>query len=196
MAEQGKKIDMERLGRLGQALTEQVVRTDDILKNMNQMAHSIDKVFRQVDLKDLVKLVVDLARRPANLYYIELVFRPSESPVMITTSPFFMMNLIWLCLEAMFELGESKRTIELKLENQNGDGALIRMIMDGEITKTEAHVINDNLLNLSAALETVIEWQSANQTLLLRVPVNITPDRLEGDSQEMFNAFKKGDGND
>ena len=185
MAKQGRKIDMERLGRLGQALGEQVVKADDILKNMNQMAHSIDEVLRQVGLKDLVRLVVDLAKRPANLYYIELVFRPSESPITITTSPFYMMNLIWLCLEAMFELGESKRTIELKLENQNGSGALIRMIMNGEITKTDVNIINDNLLHLSSALRTVIEWQSANQTLLLQVPTNITPDQLENDPEGM-----------
>jgi hypothetical protein len=196
MAEQGKKIDMERLGRLGQALSEQVMKADDILKNMSQMAHSIDEVFRQVDLKDLLKLVVDLAKRPANLYYIDLVFRPPVFPVMITTSPFFMMNLIWICLEEMFGLVESKATIELKLENQKGNGALIRMIINGEITKTDAQVINDNLLNLSLALQTVIEWQGADQTLLLRVPVNITPGKLEDDPLEMLNAFKKGEGHD
>jgi signal transduction histidine kinase len=174
MAEQGRKIDMERLGRLGKALTEQVVKADDILKNMNQIAHSTDEIFGQVDLKELVKLVIDLAKRPANLYCIELVFQTSEFPITITTSPFFMMNLIWLCLEEMFKLVESKGIIELKLESQNGNGALIRMIINSEITKTDANVINDNLLHLSLALQTAIEWQSADQTLLLQVPVNIT----------------------
>lgn len=174
MAEQGRKVDMERMGRLGKALTEQVVKADDILKNMNQMAHSTDKILGQVDLNDLVKLVIDLAKRPADLYCIELLFQPSEFPVTITTSPFFMMNLIWLCLEEMFKLIESKGIIEFKLESQNGNGALIRMIMNGEITKTDADVINDNLLHLSLALKIVIEWQNANQTLLLQVPENIT----------------------
>lgn len=178
MAKQGRAIDMERLGRLGQALSEQVVKTDDILKNMNQMAHSIDKVFRQVDLKELVKLVVDLAQRPANLYCIELVYRPPEFPITIATSPFFMMNLIWLCLEALFEVADRTRTIELKLEKQNGDGALIWILMNSETTKIDSYVIDDNLRHLSETLETVIEWQSANQAFLLRIPVNITSGQL------------------
>lgn len=196
MAEQGKQVNMERLGRLGRALSEQVAKTDDILKNMNQMAHSFDQMFYQVDLRELVNLVVDLARRPANLYCIELVFRPSECPVTITTAPFFMINLIWLCLEALFKVSESTRTIELKLEKQDGVGALIRMQMSPENKDTDAHVIDDDLRHLSAALETGIEWQNARQELLLRVPVHITPGRGEDDPREMFNALKKGEGHD
>jgi hypothetical protein len=36
------KNNTERLGRLGQGLTEQVVKADTILKNINQFAHSVD----------------------------------------------------------------------------------------------------------------------------------------------------------
>ena len=93
MAAQGRQIELERLGRLGQALNEQVAKADDILRNMNQLAHTIDEIFRPVDLNELVKLSVDLAKRPANLHRIELTFRPSEAPIMVTTSPFFLMKI-------------------------------------------------------------------------------------------------------
>ena len=49
MGIQGHQINLERLGRLGTALSEQVVMTDEIIKNMNQMAHSVDDIFRTSD---------------------------------------------------------------------------------------------------------------------------------------------------
>ena len=89
MVEQGRKINMDRLGRLGHGMTDQVLKADTILKNMNQFAHSVDIMIGPTDLNDFLGLSISLAKHLADLHRISLKLRAVDSPVKVTTSPFF-----------------------------------------------------------------------------------------------------------
>ena len=109
MAEGGIAIDPERLERLSQAVMKQIRRADTIVKNMNRFAHSTDESLKSVDLNEILELAVVLSNRLASMRSVTLKPKPQESPVKIRTSPFFLMNLIWLCLDfAMDRVGDGK----------------------------------------------------------------------------------------
>lgn len=113
MAERGQEIDLARLKRLAGAVKDQVAMGDRILRNMNRFAHSVDTPHCSVDVRALLELTTALAARLASLKGVNLELYPGPEKVEATTSPFLVMNLIWLLIEA--ELSRSKPGSELAL---------------------------------------------------------------------------------
>ena len=66
---------------------------------MSIFAHSVDQFAGQVNLHELAVLVANLIGRPAAMRKITLETVPPKEPVQLTTNPFLLENLIWLCLE-------------------------------------------------------------------------------------------------
>jgi signal transduction histidine kinase len=127
MAEQGVPLDHDRLKTLAGAVQKQIGRADGIVKNLNQFAHSVDETITRVDLNDILGLVVALSVRFAATRNVNLESRLSAEPVMLQTIPFFLMNLIWLCLEYIMDAAGSGTSVELVTEKAE-DGACIRFI--------------------------------------------------------------------
>jgi len=196
MAEQGQKINTERLGRLGQGLTEQVVKTDTILKSMNQFAHSVDNIVQPTDLNDLLRLSISLAKHLADLHRISLKLRVEEPPVRVTTSPFFLMNLIWLCLETLILAADNPGKIDMELRKKDKGGGLIRIQSNAAELKTEKHAILGSLKFLADALEADVEWNKDDKVFLVRLQADITNyDRIR-DLRTAFSHYKEGENRD
>jgi signal transduction histidine kinase len=106
MAERGAEIDLARLKRLSGAVKTQVAMGDRILRNMNRFAHSVDTPQCSVDIRSLLDLTTALAARPASLKGVNLEFYPGPEKVEVTTSPFLVMNLVWLLIEASLSRSE------------------------------------------------------------------------------------------
>jgi nitrogen fixation/metabolism regulation signal transduction histidine kinase len=124
MADRGVDLDAERLKRLSRVVMKQVNRADDIAKNMNRFAHSTDVSLKTVDLNNTLDLVVALANRFASMRGVTLELKLHPEPIDIKTFPFFLMNLLWLCLDfAMSAVGDGK-VVELVAEKQ-GSGAKV-----------------------------------------------------------------------
>lgn len=126
MAGEGKPVNPERLQNLAMAVTKQIRRADGIIKNLNRFAHSVDEPVAQVNLSDLVKLLAFLCERPATMRGVSLEPNSGSRPVLITTNPFFLMALIWLCLEFVIDSGEGRRRVGLIAEEAE-KGARIRI---------------------------------------------------------------------
>jgi hypothetical protein len=196
MAEQGQNINTERLGRLGQGLTKQVLKADTILKSMSQFAHSVDSIIRPTDLNDLLRLSISLSKHFADLHRISLKLHGAAPPVKVTTSPFFLMNLIWLCLETLIRVVDNPGIIALELGKKDKGGGLIRLQIDAAELKTERNVIPENLKFLADALEADVEWKRADKVLLVRLQADITNyDRIR-DLRTMFRHYKEGENHD
>lgn len=116
MAEKGMPIDPERLKTQAGRIMKQIRRGDDIVKGMNRFAHSVDDPLRQADLNDTLGLMATLSGRFASMRGVTLELEPPSSQVPIITNPFFLQNLIWLCLDfAMGSTGTGK-TVALRAE--------------------------------------------------------------------------------
>jgi signal transduction histidine kinase len=196
MAEQGRKINTERLGRLGQGLTQQVLKADTILKNMNQFAHSVDVIIRPTDLNNLLRLSISLAKHLADLHRISLKLQGAAPPVKVTTSPFFLMNLIWLCLETLIRAADNPGAIALELVKKDQGGVLIRLQSDAAELKIEEQWMPENLKFLAVALEAEVEWKRADNVLLVRLQADITNYDRISDLRTMFRQFKAGENHD
>jgi signal transduction histidine kinase len=137
LAEKGRPIDPERMKSLAGKIIQQVRRADGIIKNMNRFAHSVDVPIKSVELSEFLEFVVVLSSRLASLRGVTLEPVAPQSTVEITTNPFILENLLWLCLDfAMNRTGEQK-VLKLTAEKA-GSGARLRIMQVRGLTKEES----------------------------------------------------------
>ena len=137
MAEKGLPIDPERLKTQASRIMKQIRRGDDIVKAMNRFAHSVDDPLRPLDLKETIGLMCTLSGRFASMRGVTLELALPSSQIPITTQPFFLQNLIWLCLDfAMGSTGTGKM-VALQAEKTE-TGAKIRFSKLLDLAKPES----------------------------------------------------------
>ena len=125
MAEKGRPIDPARLKRLAGDIQEQIRRGDRIVTGMNRFAHSADAPSMDVDLSELTDLLAALALRFAAARGVQVHVKRPRGAVRITTAPFVLLNLMWLCLDEAMAFAGPERTVELAAED-SADGACLR----------------------------------------------------------------------
>ena len=118
-AQKGTAIDPDRLNRVCKQFNKQILRADNIIKNMSRFAHSVDRFDAQVDLHELAMLVGNLATRLAAMRKLSIVVEPPSSPVIVKSNPFVVQNLIWLCLEFTFGATTEGGTLRLAAERND-----------------------------------------------------------------------------
>lgn len=113
MAEKGMPLDPERLRSLSAKIRDQILKADGMVKNMNRLAHSVDESMRCIDMGEIVEFVAELSRKFAFIRGVTLIPHHSPGPVMITTNPFLLENLLWLCLEVAMDAAGNGKTVTL-----------------------------------------------------------------------------------
>jgi hypothetical protein len=114
--QKGYPLSPERLARVAGTINRQVLRTDGIVKNLNQFGHSVDKSSATLDVNDTIRLAVAIAERPVKMRGVEFgSFEPKEA-VTVTTRPFFLLNLIWRSINFAAGCVDEEKTIALVAE--------------------------------------------------------------------------------
>lgn len=116
MAERGMAIEPQRLVGIAETVGKQVRRADEIAKNLNRFAHSADRLWAEVDLVERLELALALAGRFACNRGIRLEFSPPSATPPVVTSPFFLLNLIWLGLNFAMDVAGPGKTVLLHIE--------------------------------------------------------------------------------
>lgn len=150
MADRGRPIEPERLKKLSQAVMKQIGRADTIVKIMNQFAHSADESLKSIDLNDILELTVVLSNRFASMRSVTLNPKLQKSPVKIRTSPFFLMNLIWLCLDFSMDVAGDDKIVELATQRTESGAdiqfrrlaGLAKVPLDTFPTERERNLLN------------------------------------------------------
>ena len=124
MAEKGMPLDPQRLKTPASRIMKQIRRGDDIIKGMNRFAHSVDDSLRQVDLDDTLALVCALSNRFASMRGVVLERESPSAPVSVVTNPFFLQNLLWLCLDFAMGCAGAGKTVSLKAEKTGGKATI------------------------------------------------------------------------
>jgi signal transduction histidine kinase len=110
LAEKGAPIDSARVKRVAADVKDQIRRADRIVTTMNRFAHSADEADARIDARELLALLAALAARFAAMRGVALELDSSGEPLMVTTAPFVLLNLLWQCLEhAMTACGAGRR---------------------------------------------------------------------------------------
>ncbi len=173
MAEEGMPLDPVRLKKMASTMMRQVSRADEITKNMNCLAHSIDDTIADVELKEIIELFMALTDRLTAMRKITVEPKLSGTPVKIKTAPFFLMNLLWLCLEFAMAASSDIKQIELITE-QTKNGANIRLTQLAGLSVSPKQTFPSErakcLLGLLAADMAV---DAGGGEILLKLPENI-----------------------
>ena len=120
MAEKGMAIDPGRLKTLAGKIQSQIRRADKIVKNMNTFAHSVDETTGRLELGELLSFMAALSERPAAMKGLTISVEPPSNPITITTNPFFLENMIWLCLDfAMETTGPEGKRLHLTADAED-----------------------------------------------------------------------------
>ena len=116
MGDRGIPIDPARLKVMAAAVKKQIGRADEIIKNMNRFAHSIDETIADIDLNQTIEEFRVLTDRFVAMRGVKVDLQLPASPLTIPTVPFFLMNLLWLCLDFSMSAGGDEKNLELVVD--------------------------------------------------------------------------------
>ena len=174
MAERGKPIDPNRLKSMAAAVKKQVDRADRILKNMNRFAHSTDEILTVVDLNQTIELFVALTERFAEMRSVAVNMQTAANPIMITTAPFFLIDLLWLCLDfCMSACGDDKQ-LELVVEETENRVRIGFSKLAGLTEALSDRFPSDREENLLGMLKADLTIDVECQEIILRLPIAFT----------------------
>ncbi len=126
MAEKGKPIDPARLKGISEKIAKHVIRGDGIIRNMNRFAHSVDEPNHQVDIADLLELMIALNSRFAANKNVQVAHKSPAEPLAIPANPFYLENLLFLCLQYAMDAAGSRGAVTL-IPKKEADGIAIVM---------------------------------------------------------------------
>ena len=173
MAEEGMPLDPVRLKKMASTVMRQVSRADEITKNMNCLAHSIDDTIADVELKEIIELFMALTDRLTAMRKITVEPKLSGTPVKIKTAPFFLMNLLWLCLEFAMAASSDIKQIELITE-QTKNGANIRLTQLAGLSVSPKQTFpSERAKCLLGLLAADMALDAGGGEILLKLPENI-----------------------
>jgi hypothetical protein len=94
LSERGVKLTPARLRSMSDSLIEEVERANAVIRCLNTFAHSVDEFIRDVDLRAVVALAIQLVKLNPAGRTVKIEFLENGAPI-IYTSPFFLGNLLY-----------------------------------------------------------------------------------------------------
>ncbi len=132
LAERGREPEMDKLRGQCARIGKQVRRGRDIIKQLNRFAHRVDSVRTEIDLNEVAENTVALARRAFEMRRIELDFAPAAEPVLLTSSPFRVQELLFHLLDAFLDPEQSGGSVELAIGEED---ASVRVSIRAEVCR-------------------------------------------------------------
>jgi hypothetical protein len=170
MLAHGKGVDPGRFEVQGRRIVEQVRDTKNIVGNLNRFAHSADAPISRIDAAALLAFVVELYQRKAGMAEIALSGPGSIDPLMITTCPFTLENLIGRCIDTALVNGGKDGAVEVGVEEAPGG---LRFRFAGLALGSESPeptATSDGVTAILDCLGARLRSDPATATLLLDVP--------------------------
>jgi len=124
MADKGIPLDTKRIRNLGTRIMEQIGRADGIIDTLNKFAHSMDEIKQRIDICNLLGMAASLSERLFLIRGIKLIVK-KDKPLKVTTNPFVLQNLVWLCLNFAMDVTGEAKTVSMAVEPRE-NGGLIR----------------------------------------------------------------------
>jgi len=173
MADRGQSIDPARLKIMAATVQKQIGRADEILKKMNRFAHSSDEAAAEVDLNQTIELVGALTARFAAMRSVTVDLQLPASSLTIPTAPFYLMNLLCLCLDfSMTASGDEKR-VELVVD-ETANNVQIRFRRLAGLTEALLETFpSDREKNLLAVLGADLTAETESEEVVVRLSKNI-----------------------
>ena len=173
LADRGKPLDPARLKIMAAAVKNQVGRADGIIKNMNRLAHSIDQTITTVDLDQTIELVIALTARFAAMQGVKVDLQLPASPLTISTAPFYLLNLLCLCLDFSMSASGDEKQVELLVEEAENSVRIRFRRLAGLSEALLETFPSDREKNLLSVLEAALTAEPEREEVVLRLLKNI-----------------------
>lgn len=173
MADQGIPIDPARLKAMAATVKNQIGRADDIIKNMNRFAHTIDQSITTVDLDKTIELAIALTARFAVMRGVGVDLKLPQSPVKIPTAPFFLIHLFWLCLDVAMSASGKEKRVEIVIEETQRSVLIQFRRLTGLSQELLEAFPSDREKNLLAVLGANLTVENGCQEIVLQLFKNI-----------------------
>ena len=169
LADRGKPLDPTRLKMMAAAVKKQVGRGDGIIKNMNRLAHSIDQTITTVDLDQTIELVIALTARFAAMQGVKVELQRPASPLTISTAPFYLMNLLCLCLDFSMSASGDEKRVELVVEEAENSVRIRFRRLAGLSEALLETFPSDRENNLLSVLEAALTAEPEREEVVLQI---------------------------
>lgn len=171
MANQGVPIDPERLKTLAAKITKQVGRANDIAKNLSRLAHSLDQPVTAVDLNETLQLVTAMISRVSEMRNVTMGISESSRTVIVETSPFLLMTLIWYLSDIATATGEVT-SIVIAAEKRE-DGARIVLRLEGNSSMLREMPAAESVDGFLHLLNAELTSESSREEIVLSLPARL-----------------------
>jgi len=152
MVKKGIALDPERVMALSERITKHIKIADQTVKKMNEFAHSVDKPLRRVDILEILELISVLGKRHASTYSVTIELLPPDKTISIISSPFELMNLIWMIMKYSFKHPGHDKKINLSTDKK-GNKLEISFNNLTDLTSTE----EENMLFEDGEFKKILE---------------------------------------
>lgn len=170
MADRGKPADLARLKRIAGDVKEQVRRADRFVNAMNRFAHSADEPSVDTDLGEMTDLLGLLAMRLASMRGVVIQSSAPPAPVLVTTFPFGLLDLLWECLDCAMNSAGPGRTLELRVEKTAGGGLVRFCGIEQPCAVSLADIATRRLSSLLQRVNASIAADGTDTELVVRLP--------------------------
>ncbi len=169
MAKKGHPLDAARISGLADDLKRQIQRGDEIIRNMNRFAHSVDEPTAEVDISDLTGLIVDLAKRMAAKQDVTLHYHPAEKGRPVRTHPFPLQLVIWHCLRAGIDSCGENKSVEIRVD-ADGNTERIQVSLQDKDLSVGGDFLSDTMTALLFDLGAAIRINEKPRAVVLTIP--------------------------
>ncbi len=162
------KLDADRMEKLSVEVQEQISLMGCIVRNMNQLSHSVDSMWNSIDARTMLELFLAVSKRPAEIKGTKLNSDNFEKAGKINSSPFLLMNLIWLVLEVVLQKAGNDN-VNLSCSNE-AEYTSIVLKADKLSEENIDSYLTDEASDLAEFLKTEISLEADEHKIELRVP--------------------------
>lgn len=116
----GQAPDPTRLAQLADRIHHQAARGQELLRQLNRFAHTVDHTEEAYDVGDMLESLVALGERFARLGRTQLELRPPLEDVTVVGDPFAMFVAVFACVDAALDASDATRRVRLLAERASG----------------------------------------------------------------------------
>ena len=167
MAAQGKDIELDMLTSCSRDIIEEIQRGFATIKQMNTFSHSVDELFKSVNIAEVLKLMIDLAGFLSFAGKVRFEPPPQGLPGVLTC-PFRLQNLFYQALVYAFESAGPEAEIQVVMQPEpNGR---VRISFSGIGQKSDRPFPTEQTQRIAASIGVEVRRSADSQQVHIVVP--------------------------
>jgi signal transduction histidine kinase len=167
LAAQGKDIELDMLTSCSRDIIEEIQRGFATIKQMNTFSHSVDDLFKSVNLAEVLKLMIDLAGFLSFAGKVRFEPPPQGLPAVLTC-PFRLQNLFYQALVYAFESAGPEAEIQIAMQPES-DGR-VRISFSGLGQKSDREFPSEQTQRIAASIGVEVRSDTDSQQVHMMVP--------------------------